>query len=163
MPDTAISIIDADSDLADLLDDSEVEEARRQTVTGLRALAPGPWEAADAFEADHHHQGFLIADGLLSREVEVLGRSCVELLGPGDVLRPWQWDPDGSHVHAEVGWEVLEPARLAVLDHAPGQRVAPYPPPGAQLFCRGIPPAHAAVRAPAASPHQPLPRRPRPT
>src|SRR5690348_11020438 len=103
MPARTISIVDADSDLADLLDESEREDARRHAVTAVRSLPAGEWQASDAFEADRHHQGFLIIDGLLAREVEVLGRTCVELLGPGDVLRPWQWDLDGSHVHAEVG------------------------------------------------------------
>ena len=60
-----------------------------------------------------------------SRTVEVLGRRCCELLGHGDVMRPWQWDDEGSHVRAEVGWVVLEPTRLAVLDHGLVQRIAP--------------------------------------
>ena len=47
-----------------------------------------------------------------------LGCKSIELIGPGDVMRPWSWDDAGSHVRAEVGWEVLEPTRLAVLDHA---------------------------------------------
>ena len=64
----------------------------------MRRLSPGKWKAAEAFEPDVHHQGFLVIDGLLSREVEVLGRRCVELIGDADVLRPWGWDPTGSHV-----------------------------------------------------------------
>ncbi len=153
MPDTLISIIDADSDLADLLDDSEIAQARRHAVTRVRTLSPGPWEAAEAFEPDQHHQGFLIVDGLLSRQVEVLGRSCIELLGPGDVLRPWTWDPDGSHVHAEVGWIVLEPTRLAVLDHSLVLRMNPWPQLGLELFARGTRRAHALAVALAISHH----------
>src|SRR6188472_1134497 len=112
-----IIIVDADPDLADLLDEAELEQARRGALTRERRLSPGEWDAARAIEPDKHHRGFLIIEGLLSREVNVLGRTCVELLGRGDVLRPWRWDPDGSHVHAEVGWIVLEHTRLAVLDH----------------------------------------------
>lgn len=153
MHENAISIIDADSDLADLLDNSEVEEARRQTVTALRSLPPGPWAAADAFESDQHHQGFLIVDGLLSREVEVLNRTCVELLGPGDVLRPWQWDLDGSHVHAEVGWIVLEPTRMAVLNHRLVLQMNPWPQLGLELFARGTRRAHSLAVALAISHH----------
>ena len=41
----------------------------------------------------------------------MLGRRCIELIGPGDVMRPWSWDDAGSHVRAEVGWEVLEPTQ----------------------------------------------------
>jgi len=87
-----ISIVDADPDLADLLDDSELERARREALTRVRRLSPGDWDPAGAMEPDKHHRGFLIIEGLLSREVDVLGRTCVELLGAGDVLRPWRWD-----------------------------------------------------------------------
>jgi CRP/FNR family transcriptional regulator, cyclic AMP receptor protein len=112
-----ISMLDADADLADLLDESERDRARSEALTRVRRLSPGEWDAGNAVEPGMHHRGFLIIDGLLSREVDVLGRRCVELLAAGDVLRPWRGDPDGSHVHAEVGWLVLEPTQLAVLDH----------------------------------------------
>jgi CRP/FNR family cyclic AMP-dependent transcriptional regulator len=149
----AISVVDADADLADLLDESERERARREAVARLRTLSPGEWEAAEAVEADLHHRGFLVVDGLLSREVDVLGRRCVELLGPGDVLRPWQWDPDGSHVHAEVGWVVLEPTRLAVLDHQLVRTMDPWPQLGLELFARGTRRAHALAVALAIAHH----------
>jgi CRP/FNR family cyclic AMP-dependent transcriptional regulator len=76
-----------------------------------------------------------------------MGRRCVELIGPGDVLRPWSWDPDGSHVHAEVGWKVLEPTRLAVLDHGLVTRMNPFPQLGVELFSRGTRRAHALAVA----------------
>src|SRR3954469_14366575 len=100
-----ISIVDADPDLADLLDPAEVERARREAVTAECRLSPGTWDAAAARRPAEHHRGFLIVDGLLSRTVEVLGRRCVELVGHGDVMRPWQWDDEGSHVRAEIGWQ----------------------------------------------------------
>jgi hypothetical protein len=138
-----ISIIDADADLAEQLDSEDRERARHEALTRVRSLTTGEWDAANAVEPDKHHRGFLIMDGLLAREVEVLGRRCVELLGPGDVLRPWRWDPDGSHVHAEVGWVVLEPTRLAVLDHGLVTRMNPWPQLGVELFARGTRRAHA--------------------
>jgi hypothetical protein len=100
MSHAAISIVEADPDLADLLAADEVERARRQARTRMQTLSPGVWEAAAALEPAVHHRGFLIVDGLLSRTVDVLGRRCVELLGQGDVMRPWQWDDEGSHVRA---------------------------------------------------------------
>jgi CRP/FNR family cyclic AMP-dependent transcriptional regulator len=150
---TIISLLDADPDFADGLDPATVPNARAAARTRLQRLSRGPWDARAAMEPEVHHRGFLIVDGLLAREVEVLGRHCTELLGPGDVMRPWQWDPEGSHVRAEVGWEVLEPARLAVLDHALIQRVGPYPSIGAELFSRGIRRAHALAVALAISHH----------
>src|SRR5581483_11497209 len=148
-----ISIVDADPELAELLDESERERARREALTRERRLSPGVWDAASAVEPDKHHRGFLIIDGLLSREVDVLGRSCVELLGVGDVFRPWHWDPDGSHVHAEVGWTVLEPTRVAVLDHGLVTRMNPWPQLGLELFARGTRRAHALAVALAISHH----------
>jgi CRP/FNR family transcriptional regulator, cyclic AMP receptor protein len=149
-----ISIVDADDDLADLLDASERERARREALTRVRRLSPGEWDVSAAIEPDKHHRGFLIIDGLLSREVDVLGRTCVELLGEGDVLRPWSWDQEGSHVHAEVGWLVLEPTRLAVLDHGLVTRMTPWPQLGLELFARGTRRAHSLAVALAIAHHQ---------
>jgi CRP/FNR family transcriptional regulator, cyclic AMP receptor protein len=149
-----ISIVDADPELGDLLDDEERERARHEALTRERRLSVGEWRAAEAVEPDVHHRGFLVVEGLLSREVDVLGRNCVELIGPGDVLRPWSWDPEGSHVKAEVGWMVLEPTRLAVLDHGLVQRMAPWPQLGVELFARGTRRAHHLAVALAIAHHQ---------
>ena len=149
-----ISIVDADPDLADLLDDGELERARREALTRERRLSPGEWDATTAIEPNKHHRGFLIIDGLMSRDVKVLGRDCVELLGAGDVLRPWRWDEEGSHVHSEVGWTVLEPTRLAVLDHGLVMRMNPWPQLGVELFARGTRRAHHLAVALAIAHHQ---------
>ncbi len=139
----SVSIVEADADLADLLDADELERARRQALAAALRLPPGPWDAANAVHPERHHRGFLITEGLLSRDVHVLGRQCVELLGHGDVLRPWSWDGEGSHVHAEVGWTVLEPTCMAVLDHRLVTRIAPFPKLGVELFNRATRRAHA--------------------
>jgi CRP/FNR family transcriptional regulator, cyclic AMP receptor protein len=149
-----ISIVDADPDLADLLDEPDRERARREALTRERRLSPGDWDVSRAVEPDKHHRGFLIIEGLLSRDVDVLGRTCVELLGAGDVLRPWRWDSEGSHVHAEVGWTVLEPTRLAVLDHGLVVRMNPWPQLGLELFARGTRRAHHLAVALAIAHHQ---------
>src|SRR3954447_14222883 len=140
--DTVISVVDADPDLADLLDESSLEGARRDGLARVKRLSPGEWDAPAAYEQAEHHRGFLIVEGLLTRTVDVLGRHCVELIGHGDVMRPWSWDEAGSHVRAEIGWEVLEPTKLAVLDHALVTRINPWPQLGVELFNRGTRRAH---------------------
>ena len=150
----SIAIVDADPELADLLAADERERARRETRTRVRHLSTGSWDVAVAEEPDAHHRGFMIVDGLISREVEVLGRHCVELIGAGDVIRPWRWDDEGSHVQAEVGWIVLEPARLAVLNHHLVVRMNPWPQLGLELFNRGTRRAHALAVALAIAHHQ---------
>jgi CRP/FNR family transcriptional regulator, cyclic AMP receptor protein len=149
-----ISIVDADPDLADLLDAGSIERARREARMRVQRLSPGVWDAAGALEPAVHHHGFLIIDGLLSRTVDVLGRRCVELVGHGDVMRPWRWDDEGSHVRAEVGWTVLEPTRLAVLDHDLVERIVPWPQLGLELFNRGTRRAHHLAVALAIAHHQ---------
>jgi CRP/FNR family transcriptional regulator, cyclic AMP receptor protein len=149
-----ISIVDADADLADLLDPADRARARRETLTRERRLPTGAWDAVTSFDLNKHHHGFLIIDGLISREVEVLGRRCIELIGAGDVIRPWEWEDGGSHVSAEVGWAILEPTRLAVLDHGLVVRMGPWPDLGLELFARGTRRAHHLAVALAISHHQ---------
>ena len=71
-------------------------------------MGPGAREPAD------DHLGFLVLDGLIGRRVLVpeRGRS-LELLGQGDLLRPWQED---AASFSQVSWTVIEPASIAVLD-----------------------------------------------
>ena len=83
-----ISIVDADPEVRDLLPASDYERARRETQTTLRRLSTGDWDVASAEEPDSHHRGFLIVDGLISREVEVLGRRVHGPQRPHTRLRP---------------------------------------------------------------------------
>src|ERR671914_677660 len=69
-------------------------------------------------------------------------------------MRPWQWDDEGSHVRAEVGWVVLEPTKLAVLDHGLVKRMVPWPQLGLELFNRGTRRAHHLAVALAIAHHQ---------
>jgi hypothetical protein len=138
-----ISIVEADADLADLLDPDQLERAGREARAAVLRLPTGDWDAAASVTPDSHHRGFLITDGLLSRDVHVIGRQCVELLGHGDVLRPWSWDGEGSHVHAEIGWTVLEPTCMAILDQGLVTRISPWPQLGVELFNRATRRAHA--------------------
>ena len=149
-----LSLLEADPELAGRLDPAERERAGRDALVRIRRLSVGEWDAAGSIESDTHHRGFMLVDGLLTREVDVMGRRCCELLGPGDVLRPWNWDEEGSHVQAEVGWAVLEPSRLAVLDQDAIARIAPWPQLGVELFSRGIRRAHCLAVALAIVHHQ---------
>jgi CRP-like cAMP-binding protein len=137
-----VALIDADPDLEAVVAPEDRDRARRDVLARTGLLGPGVWDVGASHEPDRHHRGFLVLDGLLSREVEVLGRRCIELIGPGDVLRPWSWDQEGSHVRAEIGWAVLEPTELAVLDHGLVERMMPFPQLGVELFTRGARRAH---------------------
>jgi CRP/FNR family cyclic AMP-dependent transcriptional regulator len=60
--------------------------------------------------------GLLVLNGLLIRRVGIDGRFGAELLGEGDLLRPWQWESDSATLPLVMGWSIVEPVRLALLD-----------------------------------------------
>jgi hypothetical protein len=69
----------------------------------------------------------LVLEGLLVRRVGIDGKSGAELLGEGDLLRPWQGQDAPASLPGMTGWKVLEPTRLAVLDLDVARRLAAYP------------------------------------
>jgi CRP-like cAMP-binding protein len=80
----------------------------------------------------------LVLDGLLVRQVEVGGLRCCELLGPGDLLRPWDEEDSGAMCGSEAAWRVLEPTRLALLDGAFACRACRWPTVTAELMQRTL-------------------------
>jgi hypothetical protein len=71
--------------------------------------------------------GVLVLGGLLIRHVGIEGRFGAELLGEGDLLRPWQAEQDSPLLPVETGWSVIHPARLAVLDDNFYEFLSKYP------------------------------------
>jgi CRP/FNR family transcriptional regulator, cyclic AMP receptor protein len=71
--------------------------------------------------------GLLVLEGLLIRAVGIEGRFGAELLGEGDLLRPWQANGESAVLPLQTRWTVLEPTRLAVLDDEFVMRLADFP------------------------------------
>lgn len=117
------------------------EERRAQAVEDCTAtllhIPPG-----SGFEREMNTMpngfGFLALTGLIIRRTGVEGRFGAELLGEGDLLRPWQDQFDSPAFTLEIGWTVLEPACLAVLDDQFVERVAPYPELGPAIVERAM-------------------------
>jgi CRP-like cAMP-binding protein len=82
--------------------------------------------------------GLLVLEGLLVRRVGLDGRFGAELLGRGDLLRPWQTEDDATSVPQTSGWRVLQRARIAVLDLDFSRRIAAYPEIHGQLLARAV-------------------------
>jgi CRP-like cAMP-binding protein len=112
-----IRLLDAQPELGEGLSPEDEAQARRHVVALLDSIEPGPWDPADAYGRDPAFLGLLVIDGMIARDVELGGRRCSELLGPGDLLRPWDYDEgELASVPSASAWTVLEPTRLAVLD-----------------------------------------------
>jgi CRP-like cAMP-binding protein len=96
----------------------------------------GLWDAREDAEPARDGYGLLVLDGMLVRRVGHGGRYGAELLGPGDVLRPWEHDGDEAVLPFEAQWRVLSPLRLAVLDLAWVVRMTRFPEVSAELLGR---------------------------
>jgi CRP/FNR family transcriptional regulator, cyclic AMP receptor protein len=107
-------LIDADPYLFDGLNG---ETPRENLTVRVLGVPTGAWARYPSGEDDW--LGLLVLDGVLARGLTVAGRRRAELIGPGDVIRPWDPGADEfASVSFEVGWDVLRPARLAQLDAA---------------------------------------------
>ena len=108
-----IDLLELDTELAELIGASR-HAAEGALWTEVVRLERGPWNP-DPREPVGEHLGFLVLDGLLGRRVLVpdRGRS-LELLAKGDLVRPWQED---AASFSQIAWTVIEPTRLAGLDH----------------------------------------------
>jgi CRP/FNR family transcriptional regulator, cyclic AMP receptor protein len=115
---------------------------RARELADLRAplvtVEPGPWLPPVPRGGAGRHFGLLLLDGLAMRRLSVNGRTGAELLGSGDLLQPWLLQPPYDTLRAESDWDVLERARLAVLDADFARQVAPWPEVGAALVARAL-------------------------
>jgi hypothetical protein len=89
-------------------------------------VAKGEWDPGDRHrEPDGFGQ--LVLSGFLVRRVGRGGRFGAELLGPGDLLRPWQTIGPVATQPFEPLWSVVTPIEVALLDAAFARRAAPFP------------------------------------
>ena len=101
----------------------------------MHRLGVGVWDVSRLEGAGADHVGLLLLDGVVAREVIVADHVSAELLGPGDLLRPWQ-TPSSSLLPVDVLWSVLSPSSFAVLDRRFAAELARWPEVTAALFDR---------------------------
>jgi CRP/FNR family cyclic AMP-dependent transcriptional regulator len=117
-----------DPDLASGLEGRRLERARQECIAIEVIVEEGVWNPEEAEgEAARGGIGLLILDGLLVRRVGAEGRYGAELLGPGDLLRPWEHDGEDATLPFATSFHVNERLKLAVLDLKAAARMAPYP------------------------------------
>src|SRR4051812_39823236 len=106
-----IRLLEAQPDLAEGLSPEEEADARRHVVAVLEDVPAGRWEPTGGYALDPAFIGLLLIDGTLSRDVELGGRRCSELLGPGGLLTPSDYGRgDGASVPTASASTVPVPA-----------------------------------------------------
>lgn len=107
-------ILQEDPDLAEGLP----AQVRRAATDALRAhviVAERPTWEPPRLDPETSY-GLLVLDGLLGRRVRVGRAVSTELLGSGDILRPWVEPCLWNLIPPKFEWRVFRPTRLAVLD-----------------------------------------------
>lgn len=130
---THIRLLEADPDLGRSLSPDERAEARNVVKVTTRDIAPGAWDVATELRSPDHAFGAIILDGLVLHELDIEGRSSLQLLGPGDVLAA------AAHTGApkEHGhWTVAAGAQIAILDGYVLVAMHRWPQIGEGLFTR---------------------------
>ena len=136
----AVRIVEEDRALCGDVPDHLLERARQLLLARTMWVEAGRWEplAGDLPACFDNWVGLLVLDGLLVREVEINGLRCGELLGPGDVLRPWDEDDGAALLECHTSWRVLEPTRVALLDGNFARRACAWPTVTTELLQRTL-------------------------
>ena len=141
--DELVRVLEEDGELANALERAETAAAAERALARVLRVEAGPWEPPRPSVDVRAGFGLLVLDGLLTREVVLAGLGCTELLGKGDVLRPWGDEEGEPSLPLTVSWSALEPARIALLDRAFLNAVAPWPTVAATLVARLVRRSHS--------------------
>ena len=134
-----VHVLEEDPELCDALTGPERALATQHLVAAEAKVPVGEWAPDGRLGDAPGDLGYLILDGLLMRETRIGRHETVELLGQGDLLRPWDHaDGDTSPIAWEQGWRVLEPLRVAVLDARVGTIAGRFPTVTACLISRTL-------------------------
>jgi CRP/FNR family transcriptional regulator, cyclic AMP receptor protein len=113
---SVISLLEADPEFGEALGGDERALASRALMVHARVLDVGPWEPSGEFVGEPPAVGLLLLDGILTRDLVFAGRTTTELVGGGDVVRPWDDDPQLDALPFSASWHVHVPSRVALLD-----------------------------------------------
>jgi hypothetical protein len=137
-----VRLLRADRDLAEQLTGPRLLEATERLV--VRAFAARAGTLTDRAQriAGPDGLGLLMLDGVIARELLLSDNVSVELLGAGDLLQDAPRNDPGRLLRTQVRLTVVEPARVAVLDHRFAQELARYPEVNSALIARLVQRSH---------------------
>jgi CRP/FNR family transcriptional regulator, cyclic AMP receptor protein len=119
-----IQLLREDPDLGEHM----APQARRQATELIRArvfrVPKGMWDPPGI---DHGSIGLLLLDGLMVRTLHLGRVSSSEVVGPSDIIRPWETQLIPSLVPGVTSWRVLEPAQVAFLDRRATALIGRWP------------------------------------
>lgn len=146
-----VRVLEVDPEFGAGLTAEESRLATKYLLARTTTLHPGEWDVArDCPPQSRRALGMLVIDGLLARRVHVSAGSAVsgersvpfgsslELLGSGDVARPWDPDDQPEDGLCTTTWSALRTTEVAWLDDEFAQVAARWPEIVAQLVRRAM-------------------------
>lgn len=121
-----VAVLEVEPSLGSHLDPASLLAARREAFAPLLKLGRGRWRWEQSSMQAGNSLGMLVLEGMLARRQEVGGLSYVELLGEGDLLRPWTSE-ESTTLASAASWQVLTPAQIALLDRDFALRTRHWP------------------------------------
>lgn len=114
-PEGTVRLLDAEPSLARGIERSVLDDAREKLVAEVRRVDPGEWEDAHRAPPSPLFIGYLILEGAFTREITVSSRPSLELLGPGDLIRPWVVPRALDVMHVTDEWSLISIGHVAVI------------------------------------------------
>jgi CRP/FNR family cyclic AMP-dependent transcriptional regulator len=111
---SVIPLLRVDAGLRDAVPEDERRFAERVLVVPRRELGPGQWSPEALLSDSSRPFAALLLHGVVTYDVMLGGRCSANLLGPGDLFRPWR-SPETS-LPCDARWTVGGDAAIAVLD-----------------------------------------------
>lgn len=108
-----VNLLDVAPDLGSNLSETAFEQARQAIRIRVFRVPKGPWEPP---QIDHGSTGLLLLDGLMVRTLRLGPVSSAEVVGPTDIVRPWETDLIPSVLPSTAEWRVLHEARVGLID-----------------------------------------------
>jgi CRP-like cAMP-binding protein len=133
-----VALLQADPDLGEALDPGRLAAAAREIRARTMSVPAGEWVQPQWPAPVHDGAGLLLLSGLVVRRVGLERRYGAELLGAGDLLRPWQRDDAVASMQRQSGLRVLRRSRVAILDLEFLRRAGGYPEVTAALVARAL-------------------------
>jgi CRP/FNR family cyclic AMP-dependent transcriptional regulator len=131
---TLCHVLREDPELADAIPQERRQAATEECVARELWVPAGGWQPPESVGI-----GVLVLGGLIVHRAGIDGRYGAELLGQGDVLRPWQREPESlTPLQVTTSWSIVERARMALLDDDFLPFVARYPELATGLLARAI-------------------------
>ena len=122
-----VSIPDVDRGLARAIGPDQAALARRALVVGAIRVPEGEFLPRETRDLVIGGLGLLITSGYVGQQLHVGNARSLELVGPGDLIRPFEADAASPVSFAEARFRAFSNTELAVLDSGFAPRAAHFP------------------------------------